>query len=59
MSGNDIPPDELDAKMDMLDIAGLDSIEVRLPLIEGIEYTRPRSFAEFFRDNGEADAVSR
>lgn len=50
-------PEDLDAQMDMLDIAGLDDIETRLPMIEGVEYTKPRTWAEIFRDEDGHDPV--
>jgi hypothetical protein len=50
-------PEDLDAMMDILDTAGLDDIEIRLPMIEGISYVKPRKWDEFFRDNGGENPV--
>ena len=44
-------PEELDAQMDMLDVLGADDVLQRLPLIEGVQYRRPRTTAELLRED--------
>lgn len=44
-------PEKLDACMDMLDLTGADDPRVRLPLIEGVTYHKPRTIAEILRDD--------
>lgn len=50
-------PEEIDAMSDMLDVMGLDSVEDRLPLIEGVEYVRPQTWNEVFRGRDGEDPV--
>jgi hypothetical protein len=59
MNDNDnLRPDELDAHFDLLDLTGVDHPAVRLPLIAGVTYAKPRTIAEILREDfGPEDSV--
>lgn len=44
-------PEKLDAHYDMLDMTGADDPRVRLPLIEGVTYCKPRTIAQIMRED--------
>ena len=51
MNMPDMRPEKLDAHYDLLDLTGADDPKVRLPLIAGVTYHRPRTIAEILRED--------
>jgi hypothetical protein len=47
----DLRPEELDARMDLLDLADANNVLNRLPIIDGVTYRAPRSFEQLFRED--------
>lgn len=51
---NDVPPEEIDRHMDLVDLVmnnSADDVLERLPVIKGVSYRRPRTWEQIMRED--------